>query len=84
MMHLLSKIARLLRPRRPKCPECGDGRLHTTNEILDRYQRPGGGIKLYYGMRAVTDFEKRRETTFCDRCDYKIVREYEQEGATWV
>lgn len=63
----------------PECPECESGRLHKKAEILDEYEG-WANMKLYYGMRGIQEFVDKRDTTMCDRCDYKSVREYTVEG----
>lgn len=71
----------LLTPTRrwylPKCPECKYGKLHKNEEILETFHRKGGFH--YYGI-VLPDIEvqKIRETIFCDKCNYKTVREYER------
>ena len=78
-MKLLEIIKNVLTGRQflPGCPECKSGRIHKTEEILGKFYGKTG-FDHYGLMRSAMEVEKIRESVSCDKCDYKISREYTQ------
>ena len=63
----------------PNCSECKSGKIHKKTETIDTVPHKGGFHN--YGI-VLPDIvtEKIKETTYCDRCSYENIREYETEG----
>jgi hypothetical protein len=70
------------RSRLPKCTKCGKGRLRKKREVTETYQGPGGSYK--YGIRSVAEHEKGIETTYCDRCSYKLETDFDESVGEWI
>jgi C4-type Zn-finger protein len=64
---------------KPNCPMCKSGRLHKKEDVIDiKYLK--GGFHYYGIVLPDKEIKKMRETTYCDKCNYQNVREYEAES----